>query len=158
MSYRKQITPATLNGPPTLGFSNQPPGAIIRRWRRTPMVRTEPRNFGSAVATGVLANIHSADFEHPHELRALAQHLQTQRWKLIFNAADDLAHIDFATVVVSEQWVRANVFLLGTRPQMVQQLVRERLRLIETFLTQSLSPEEAFPHDEAGLVRQEQRA
>src|SRR5215207_8476227 len=61
-----------------------------------------------SIATGVLAHIQSiGDLDDDDELSALAEGLQKQRWKLVFEAADDLTNPQFWITLVTQTWLQA---------------------------------------------------
>ena len=100
-----------------------------------------------SIATGVLAHIQSiGDLDDDDELSALAEGLQKQRWKLVFEAADDLINSQFSITLVTENWLQAQLKLSPKRSKMVQVLAQESLRLIETFLRDNL-PEQTQVDD-----------
>jgi hypothetical protein len=79
----------------------------------------------SSIAAGVLARLRALESEPRDDLGALAQRLQTERWKLIYAVGPDMQNVEFATISLTEQWVRATLTLLDTKTLMVAQLAGE---------------------------------
>jgi hypothetical protein len=99
----------------------------------------------SSIATGVLSHIQSmGDLNNDIELSTLAESLQKQRWKLVYESEDDLSNPQFSIILVTENWLQAQQTLSPKRSRMVQLLAQERLRLIESFLRENLPEESQF--------------
>jgi hypothetical protein len=110
--------------------------------RTMTFLSTLPAEDRSSIAIAVLAHIQSiADLDDDDELSAIAECLQKQRWKLVFEAADDLGNPQFSIILITENWLQAQQKLSPKRSNMVQLLAQERLRLIENFLTENVREE-----------------
>jgi hypothetical protein len=101
-----------------------------------------PPDHKSTVAASVLQHMHGvADVEDDGELGMLAQYLQSERWKLLYDGANDLENPVYAAIVVTEHWVRAQQTFSPKKSKMAQALAEERLKLIKMFLSQNLVEE-----------------
>jgi len=127
--------------------------APTREFARTmTILSTLPAEQRLSIATGVIGHIQSVgDLDDDEELSWLAERLQKQRWKLVFEAANDPSNTEFSIALVAQNWVQAQQKLSPKRSKMVQLLAQESLKLIEAFLRENL-PEESQIGDDIEVV------
>jgi hypothetical protein len=132
-------------GPRMSGYAAFVSAPTLELARTMRVLTTLPLEQRSSIATGVLAHMQSIDdLNDDVELSTFAERLQKQRWKLVFEAADDLSNSQFSIILLTENWLQAQQKLSPKRSKMIQLLAQEGLRMIENFLKDNLPQENQF--------------
>jgi len=111
----------------------------VRFLRAVEKVRLLPAAHRQTIAVAVYANIKPligcCDLD---ELCAAARVAQDERWRLVSSGTCDKADIGFATVVITEQWLRAQIELVRAAAPIAEVLAEKRRDTIEEFIRDSL--------------------
>jgi hypothetical protein len=133
----------------------------VRFLRAVEKVRLLPAAQRQTIAGAVYADIKPligcCDLD---ELCAAARVAQDERWRLVSSGTCDKADIRFATVVITEQWLRAQIELVRAAAPLAEVLAEKRRDVIEEFVRDNLyveSGEVVELHKNASSTRREER-
>jgi len=95
------------------------------------------RNIAADVYSAIAPLTGSVDRDH---LRRCARALQDERWRLISSGVADIDNVRFVRATIFEQWLRAQLELLGSASPVTEILAERRCRAIEQFVRENFSP------------------
>jgi hypothetical protein len=112
----------------------------VRFLRAVDKLRLLPAGERQQIAASVYADIKphvgSADLD---EIRAAARAVQDERWRLISSGAPSkMSDVRFASVVIAEQWLRAQAELVRQAAPIAEILADKRRATIEEFIRDNL--------------------
>jgi hypothetical protein len=111
----------------------------VRFLRAVDKLRLLPAGERQQIAASVFADITphvgSADLD---ELCAAARRVQDERWRMISTGPCKMSDVRFASVVIAEQWLRAQVELVRQAAPIAEILAEKRRDTIEEFIRDNL--------------------
>jgi hypothetical protein len=107
-------------------------------------VMRELGTFPSAQRRRIAADVYTrikplVGNRHIDQLRHAARGVQDERWRLISGGSGEMCDVGFASVALTEQWLRAQIELDHTGSPIREALAEKRSEAIENFIRDNLT-------------------